>query len=140
MTTIKLATSPEDIAACFPVMSELRPHLDEDAFPARVQAMMQDGFELASLEHEGRVVAVAGFRFFDSLFAGRTLHVDDLVTAATARSEGHGAQMLDWLKAQAKARNCEHLSLDSGTQRKAAHRFYLREGFDIVGFHFVQPV
>lgn len=140
MITIKLAVTPEDIAACFPVMSELRPHLDEDAFPTRVQAMMKAGFELAAGENEGRIVAVAGFRVFDSLFAGRTLHVDDLVTTSDTRSQGHGAAMLAWLKAQARERNCEHLSLDSGTQRKAAHRFYLREGFDIVGFHFGQSV
>jgi GNAT superfamily N-acetyltransferase len=140
MTNIRLATTANDIAACFPVMSELRPHLDRDAFPARVQAMIKEGFELASLEHDGHIVAVAGFRIFDNLCNGRTLYVDDLVTAAAARSQGHGAALLHWLKELAVSRNCNHFSLDSGTHRNAAHRFYLREGFDITDFHFAQSL
>lgn len=30
------------------------------------------------------------------------------------------------------------MHLDSGTQRKDAHRFYEREGMSVAGFHFVE--
>jgi hypothetical protein len=44
--------------------------------------------------------------------------------------------MLDWLKAEAKRLGCARLQLDSGTFRKDAHAFYLREGLRIEAFHF----
>jgi len=36
----------------------------------------------------------------------------------------------------AHERGCGQVHLDSGVQRFAAHRFYLRNGFDIASHHF----
>ena len=137
---IALAESDTDIARCFPVMAQLRPHLVETDFVARVRRMQRDGFHLAFLEADGTVRAVAGYRFQDKLFSGRNLYVDDLVTDATARSRGHGHALLAWLIAQARVRGCDNFELDSGVQRHDAHRFYLRERMKIASYHFVLPL
>ena len=52
-----------------------------------------------------------------------------------ARSRGHGKALLDWLKGEARRLGCVRLQLDSGTFRKDAHAFYLREGLRIEAFH-----
>ena len=70
------------------------------------------------------------------LAVGKHIYVDDLVTDATTRSKGHGKLLLDWLKVEAVRLGCVRLQLDSGTQRKDAHAFYLREGLRIESFHF----
>ena len=62
--------------------------------------------------------------------------IDDLVTNADTRSKGHGRALLDWIGDYGRTRGCTSLHLDSGVQRHAAHRFYLRERMDIVFFHF----
>jgi len=133
---IQFATSDADLARCFPVMVQLRPHLKRDEFVPRVRRMQGEGFQLAFLEDEGAVRSVAGIRVMDLLFSGKTLYVDDLVTDASARSRGHGDQILDWLVAHARQQGCGEFSLDSGTQRVDAHRFYLRKRMKISAFHF----
>ncbi|RFC45620.1 MAG: Acetyltransferase (GNAT) family protein [Verrucomicrobia bacterium] len=130
------AESDADILRCFPVMAQLRPHLVEAEFVARVRRMQSEGFRLARLEEEGTVRAVAGYRFHEKLFSGRTLYVDDLVSDTTRRSQGHGARLLAWLAEQARARDCDLLELDSGVQRFDAHRFYFRERMRIASYHF----
>ena len=72
----------------------------------------------------------------EMLAVGKHVYVDDLVTDAGVRSRGHGKALLDWLKAEAKRLGCARLQLDSGTVRKDAHAFYLREGLRIEAFHF----
>jgi len=134
--TIQIATTPAEIDRCFAVMSQLRPLLVAGEFVARVQAQQAEGYQLASLEHEGAVVSVAGFRFQNLLVSGKTLYVDDLVTDAAARSQGHGEAMLQWLITLAREAGCEMFSLDSGTQRQEAHAFYLRQRMRITSFHF----
>jgi GNAT superfamily N-acetyltransferase len=109
-------------------------------FVARVRRMQAEGFILARLEEDGTVCAVAGYRFHEKLFSGRTLYVDDLVSDHTRRSRGHGAQLLAWLAAQARARDCDLLELDSGVQRFDAHRFYFRERMKISSYHFTLPL
>ena len=123
MASVKLAESADEIVLCLPVMLHLRPHLVAEKFVGRVKAQQAQGYRLAFLEHEGAVVAVAGFRVNEILATGRTLYVDDLVTDPTHRSHGHGKAMLDWLQDYARTAGCETFSLDSGTHRQKAHAF-----------------
>ena len=138
---LAFADSDADIARCFPVMVQLRPHLTADTFVARIRRQEKEGFRLAfATDDTGTVRSVAGFRVMEMLHSGRTFYVDDLVTDAAARSQGHGDRLLDWLVAHARALGCDEFSLDSGTQRVDAHRFYLRKRMKIASFHFSLPL
>jgi GNAT superfamily N-acetyltransferase len=138
---IALAETDADIARCFPVMHQLRPHLVEAEFLTRVRQQQRENFQLAfAADAAGTVRSVAGFRIMEMLFSGRTLYVDDLVTDAAVRSQGFGDKLFDWLVAHARTRGCAMFSLDSGTQRVDAHRFYLRKRMKIASFHFSLPL
>ncbi len=137
MPTIHIAETPAEIADCFPVMAQLRPQFAQAEFIARVHRQMADGYRLACLRDDGAVKAVAGYRITENLAWGRFLYVDDLVTDHAARSQGYGKALLAWLTEYARQNGCAQLHLDSGAQRKDAHRFYLREGMENLGFHFM---
>jgi len=138
---MRLATTDAEIAACHPVMSELRPHVRADQFVSTVRHQQQAGYCLAyGMGEAGTVVAVAGFRIGHNLAWGRFLYVDDLVTATSQRSRGYGAAALAWLKGYAAEHGCRRLHLDSGTQRDRAHRFYEREGMTVTSLHFACDV
>lgn len=133
---ILFATSDTDILACYPVMRELRPRIAKDEFLIRVRRQQQSGYRLAFARETGEAVAVAGFRIGENLAWGRFLYVDDLVTLASHRSQGHGATLVAWLQDYAREHDCAQLHLDSGLQRIQAHRFYKREGISASGYHF----
>jgi len=135
-----VAETDDDIARCFAVMSELRPHLDQASFVSLVRGMQAEGYQLAYIEDGDAVVAMAGYRSYTSLFMGKNLYVDDLVTSNSSRSKGYGKALIDWLRNVARDTDCTHLHLDSGTQRHRAHRFYLRQGMDIESFHFSEKL
>jgi len=138
--TIRIAETDSEIAGCFAVMRELRPHLaDSESFVIRVREQQRHGgYRLAYRSAESGVAAVAGFRILENLASGRILYVDDLVTLAAARSRGHGAAMLRWLEAYAADDGCVSLQLDSGMHRVDAHRFYDREGYARIALHFAK--
>ena len=134
---ISAANTPEVIRQCYPVMRELRTHItSEQEFVDRVLRQQKQGYQLAFLEAEGEVRAVAGYRLLESLFSGKNLYVDDLVTRDADRSRGYGGELLDWLIDQARLNNCETLELDSGVQRFDAHRFYFSKRMSISSYHF----
>jgi len=135
---VLIAQTDDEIRECHPVMRQLRPqHDDADAFVARVRLQQSEGYVLAGLWDGDSVCAVAGFRLGNNLAWGKYLYVDDLVTDGTRRSKGHGKRLLDWLCAHAREEACDQLHLDSGVQRFAAHRFYLRDGhMSITSHHF----
>ncbi len=130
------AESDADLARCFPVIRELRPHLaDEAAFIEQVRRQGAHGYRVAAVEQGGEVVAVAGWRITECLSSGRFVYVDDLVTRASERSRGHGSALLEWLVEQARLAGCKQFQLDSGVQRYGAHRFYLTHRMDITCHH-----
>jgi len=136
----RVAETDEEIKNCFAVMSELRPHLVETEFVGRVREMESEGFRLAYIEDNGEVVCVSGYRVSTNLAFGKNLYVDDLSTGEKHRSKGYGEQMLQWLRSVAKRQDCNILHLDSGTQRKRAHKFYLCQGLQISSFHFGEEI
>lgn len=134
--SIRIAITDTEIAACYPVMRELRPHIAEDQFLSQVRNQESAGYRLAFVQEPEGLVAVAGFRVGVNLAWGRFLYVDDLVTLPAHRSKGYGAKLLAWLKEYAAKEGCLQMHLDSGIQRKEAHRFYEREGMTMTSLHF----
>jgi GNAT superfamily N-acetyltransferase len=133
---IRAVTTDAQLRELWPVVSQLRPHLDEDRFVTQTLRQFDEGFRATALYVDDVPRAFAGWRVFEKLFVGKHLYVDDLVTDASVRSRGLGKALLDWLKSEALHLGCARLDLDSGTQRKDTHAFYLREGLRIESFHF----
>jgi GNAT superfamily N-acetyltransferase len=137
---IRIANTDAEIEACFPVLKELRPDIHKDDFIRKIRNLQKSGYVLAYIEVAGMPVAAAGFRLGESLAWKRYLYVDDLVTLQTERSKGYGAALMTWLTDYALREGCEQLHLDSGVQRKNAHRFYEREGMKLPSYHFAKYV
>lgn len=135
-SNIILATSHDEINACYPVMAELRPHVTQEDFLGSVQRQTAlAGYRLAcAIDDE--VKAVAGFRISECLAWGKFLYVDDLVSKNDERSKGYGGALFDWLVEHARENDCDQFHLDSGVQRFRAHRFYLQKRMAIEAHHF----
>ncbi len=132
-----VASTETDIAACYPVLHELRPHLQEHEFVSRVQRQMHNhGYTLLYIAVSAHVVAAAGYRLIETLSWGRTLYVDDLITLSNARTQGYGGKLMDSLMQTARDLSCDQFHLDSGMQRHDAHRLYLNHGLQINAHHF----
>ncbi|MEV6580960.1 GNAT family N-acetyltransferase [Streptomyces sp. NPDC051582] len=129
------AEDEDAVRRCWPVFSQLRPHLDEEVFAERWRTQSAEGYRIVFLEEEGEVRVVAGFRVMHTMISGRILYLDDLVADESARGRGLGSRMLTELKAIAADEGCAEFHLDTGHQRHAAHRTYLRNGFRIDAHH-----
>lgn len=137
--TILVDVEPDDdrlVRDLLPVLQELRPHLTAESLPAIYREGHPQGLRFTGAYRDGVCVGVAGWRVIATTLTGRKLHVDDLVTAGTARSAGVGRLLLAYLRGRAASTGCAMLDLDSGVHRFGAHRFYLRERLDITAHHF----
>lgn len=141
MTIVELH-GRDELRRAWPVMRELRGHLDEERWLELMDVMVPDGYRLLALEDdEGRIEALAGFRIATNLYYGRHVWVYDLVTAGASRSLGHGRALLAHLEEVAAAAGCELVALSSGLERTDAHRFYERHmGYDRVSYCFTKRV
>ena len=85
-SSVQEITSAMQIRSCYEVMRQLRPHLDnEDTFVEQIQRQIANGYQLICCQEEGKVVAVAGFRFLEFLAWGKVLYIDDLISDSQTR-------------------------------------------------------
>ena len=131
---------PEEFPQVLPVLRELRPHVDLDDLREIAAEGAPQGLVFTAAWEGGACVGVAGWRILALTHTRRKLYVDDLVVTATRRSSGVGSALLGHLQDRARTAGCRVIDLDSGVQRHGAHRFYLREGFDITSHHFSRDV
>lgn len=127
MATLKIKElqSESEIMRAFPVMKQLRTHLDEDTFLELVlEAQAKDHYKIFALIDEGEIVAVSGFKPMITLYYGRFVWVCDLVTDRNKRSQGYGEKLLTFVHEWAKEHNYESVALSSGLQHTDAHDFY----------------
>ena len=124
-TLIKELQSESEVMKAFPVMKQLRTHLNEDTFLELVlEAQAKDHYKIFALIDEGEIVAVTGFKPMITLYYGRFVWVCDLVTDKNKRSQGYGEKLLTSVHEWAKEHNYESVALSSGLQRTDAHHFY----------------
>lgn len=133
---IKQALTETDIAKCYEVMKELRPHHSPDSFLAAIEQMTKEGYQLWYLEAENKPVCVAGFRITTTLYDGPIIDFDDFVTSAAARGKGYAGLLFDQLVSIAKENSIKTIHLNSAHHRFDAHRFYLNKKMKIIAHHF----
>jgi len=130
---------PDWLAKAEPIHRQLRPQLPPD-YAKKMRRVFAGGGRLCVAARGGAVVGVAVYRIHENTFDGVQMYVDDLVTDEACRSEGVGEALLGHLARLARAAGGQTLTLDSGTQRQRAHRFYFRQGMTITSFHFSKPL
>ena len=103
---LRHADTDPDIAACFPVMRVLRPHIaSPEELAERVRAQMLDRYRILAAWNGTMVVGLAGYRFQSNLIRGLFCYVDDLVVAPDHRRFGLGARLLDAVATEARGAN-----------------------------------
>ncbi len=135
---IHTATTPKQILACWEAVHMLRPSLAKEDFLPMVHRMQATGYVLLYIAEEDAVVSIAGYRIAEVLHSGKMLYVEDLSTLEAAQGKGLATLLLHQLAGIARANGCATLQLASGVHRAPAHRVYFKEGFNIIGYHFMK--
>jgi GNAT superfamily N-acetyltransferase len=131
--------SPDWLTRAQAVHRQLRTSLPAD-YEAKMKRVFAGGARMCVAIEADEVAGAAVYRMYENTFSGKQLYVDDLVTDERRRSSGIGRGLLGYLEQKARAAKFDNLSLDSGTQRVQAHKFYFREDMVVTSFHFAKKL
>ncbi|MFC3418036.1 GNAT family N-acetyltransferase [Salinicoccus hispanicus] len=128
----------EKLRSAFPVMNQLRTHLNEKEYMEIIkEAQETDSYVMYALYEDEKIVAVTGFKPMVTLYYGRFVWVCDLVTDSDSRSKGYGEKLLHFVHDWAGENGYTNVALSSGLAREDAHRFYEdKMNYDKVSYVF----
>lgn len=133
---VQKITADSDIEKCFEAFAELRPHLkNRTQFVGQVKAQSSEGYQIHAIFDGNVAVSCVGLRVMTTLAWGKILYVDDLITAEKHRGKGYGSILLKHAVDMAGREGCQQVHLDTGYGRHAAHRTYLKHGFQLNCHH-----
>lgn len=122
---IQEITTASDFDLAFPLMKELRPHLDFENFELLItQARLQNKYCLIGLFKHDHYIALMGYRILFDLVHGKHLYIDDLVVSHKFRSQGLGLQLLQYAEKEAQKEQCKVMRLCTGIDNMRAMSFY----------------
>jgi GNAT superfamily N-acetyltransferase len=119
---------PKEWRSAFPLVVQLRPHLDEAEFLRRVQRQGHGGYELVGAFADGAMVGFLGIRPVHTLVRGYHLHIDDIVVDQSRQRGGIGRALMAYAEADARARGMTAVFLDA---RPTAIPFYELNGYQL---------
>lgn len=128
----KPLNTSEELRSVFPLMQQLRPHLNESEFVDLIRtAMRESRYQLLGFFEQNQCQGLMGYRILTDLVHGRHLYIDDLVVDENIRSKGLGAKLLAQAKEIARSENCKRLRLCTGADNDRGKNFYDRNGWKL---------
>jgi GNAT superfamily N-acetyltransferase len=124
--------------AMFRLIKQQNTHLTQKRYTQLLSEMRASGYRCAGAFLGGELVGVMGFWIGHRFWCDKYIDIDNVIVDKPHRSLGIGKKLLSWVEEEGKRQHCQLAVLDSYTTAHQAHRFYFREGYAILGYHFTK--
>jgi len=124
----------------FPLILQLNSKLKRTKYEKMIRDMIAHGYRMAGAFHNGKCIGLSGFWIATKIYSGKYVELDNVVIDKKYRSQGVGKILCDWIIDEARSKGCETAMLDAYAENSSGHKFYLREGYVIRGFHFIRKI
>ena len=130
--------TPDELPTILPFIQQLNPHQEPAELARRLAVMMPLNYHCLAAFDGTTMVGVCGFWLGMRFWCGEYIDIDNVIVDESRRSQGIGEKMIAWVEAYGTARGCQMAVLDCYVTKYAAHKFYLRQDYQILGYHFVK--
>jgi GNAT superfamily N-acetyltransferase len=136
--TIRELKGKAEFQSMFPLIKTLNKDMSKARFNALLKEMLPLGYRCVGAYEGTKLVGLCGFWVGYRFWCVKYIDLDNVVVDPTIRSKGIGRKMVAWVEKEGKKLGCSIAGLDSYTTAYSAHRFYFREGYSILGYHFTK--
>lgn len=140
MYTIKILENAEEMVPHYELTMQLNYKIDRDTYRLYLEEMTSQGYKQLAIYEGENCVGIAGYWVATKFYSGKYLELDNVIVDKNARSKGIGKLICDRLEVEAKKIGCKTAVLNAYVQNNMAHKFYMKEGYRILGFHFIKPL
>ena len=104
----------------------------------RIQEMAEQNYECVGVYDNKILIGIPGLWFLTRHYIGKTVEPDHVFIEESYRGQAIGKQLFSWIYTYAKSKGYEATELNAYTGNRKSHKFYLNEGFEIYGYHFIK--
>ena len=131
----------EEIPQILPLIQQLMGNtFSDEILTRRFGEMFSQNYECFGIFLDEELVGVFGMWFMTRHYAGRSCEPDHIYIKEEHRSKGIGKKLFEFIYSYALQKGCETSELNSYVSNYRSHKFYLNEGYEIKGYHFLKKL
>ncbi len=130
------------ITKVVPLVEKLNEYrISYEELETRFLQMIQQNYECAVILNEGDdIIGVCGIWYCTRHYAGKSAEVDHVYIAEDYQGKGLGKIFFRWIYDHVSSKGYETVELNTYVTNTASHKFYMNEGFKILGYHFLKKL
>lgn len=118
----------------------LYPTISEEKYKTYLEEMITRNYTQIAVYDGDTCVGLSGLWFGIKLWSGKYLEIDNFIVHPDYRNKGIGKMLTDFIDQKAIELHCNLIVLDAFTTNFTAQKFYINQGFNPKGFHFIKTV
>lgn len=125
----------EELDTIIPLLRILNDAIDERTLQERLEDMQQRNYVCAGVYDQDRLIGICGLWILNKYYVGKHIEPDNVMILPEYRNQGVGEQMMEWVYAYGREQGCVASELNCYVTNDKGIRFWLNQGYRIIGFH-----
>jgi len=125
----------EQMHSIIPLLRILNDKIDDATLFERLEDMMQKNYACAGVYDEGRLIGICGLWILNKYYVGKHIEPDNVMILPEYRNKKVGGQMMEWVYEYGRSQGCIASELNCYVVNDKGIRFWLNQGYKIIGFH-----
>lgn len=134
MYTIQLIEK-ENIEIILPFLEILNEKTDKEELRNRLMEMCGNNYECVGVYDGGKLIGITGLWILTKHYIGKHIEPDNVIILPEYRNQKIGEQLMQWIFDYAKQKGCVASELNCYVQNHKGVRFWINQGYRIIGYH-----
>lgn len=110
--------------------------ISEDVLKQRLDEMLTQGYQCIGIFDEDKLIGICGIWILTKYYVGKHIEPDNIIISSPYQNKNIGTQLMAWIYNYAKTNGCIASELNCYVGNKEAHRFWEKEGYEVIALHF----
>ena len=121
------------------LLRQLNPKMDINSIEnILIKRNETNGHNCFALFENNQLIGISSGYSIIRIYSGKQLELENVIIDSKIQSKGYGKYFINAIKKWSLNNNYRSIGLNAYVQNSRSHKFYLNEGFKVLGFHFVK--
>nr|WP_298926816.1 GNAT family N-acetyltransferase [uncultured Allomuricauda sp.] len=126
----------KDKKTIVPFLSRLDPSISVEVLNERLEEMFSNGYQCVGAYDSSKLIGISGLWILTKYYIGKHIELDNVFILPEYQGKGVGKHMMEWIFNYAISIGCKGSELNCYTKNKSGQKFWEREGYQMVGYHY----
>ena len=114
--------------------------ISDSVLLSRFNEMINQNYECLGVYIDEELVGICGMWFSTRHYCGKSVEIDHLYVIPKLRNNNIGGQIVSWVEKYALSKGFNTIELNAYIDNEKPQKFYLKQGYEKLGFHFLKPI